>query len=241
MKKVFIAICFLLLFSGCTIDYNITFRYDNRINENVKFTIPNKTIEDSGYTVKESTESALQSYKDILKTNKFSSSAKYNSDNVVVTLKSKNKSVSEFTSFLYFRMMFNGADIEDTDDYYSFKTNGVYNQSGLFYDLSGIADEGFVDQININIKFENKVISSNADKVDNDTYTWILTKDTEEKVIEFKVEKDKTKYEEPKKEKKKKKSSINFIYLFIFLGGLAGAVVVVIIYAMGLNAKRNKI
>lgn len=242
MKKLIILLCILFLFSGCTIDYDITFKYDNKIDENIKFTIPNKTIEDSGYTVKESVESALHSYSDILNSNSFKSSVEYNTNNVVVTLKSKNKSVEKFISFLYFRMMFNGADIEDTDEYYSFKTNGIYNQSGLFYDLSGIADDGFVDQININIKFENEIISCNADKFNEETNTgtWVLVKDTENKVIEFKIKKS-SQTNNHSKDKNDKKSSFNILYVFIGIGALIGIIILILLYAVGLNKKRNKL
>lgn len=239
MKKILVMMGFIILFSGCTVNYNISFKYDNSIDEDVKISVLNKDIEDAGYTIKEAVNGSLESYKDILYQNDFNSSTEYNNNNVVVTLESKNKTVEKFTKLLYFQRMFNGADVEETKDYYSFKTNGIYNQSGLFYDPYGIADDGFVDQININIKFENKVVSNNADNFDNSTNTgtWILDKNTVNKTIEFKIEKDKSKQKSSKRGNIK--SSKGFMKTLIIFGIII--IIIVLLYAVGLNKNRNKI
>lgn len=191
MKKIkmFMLISFLSLFCGCTVDYNIIFKKNHRMDETVIIKETGTYIKNSGFTISEVVNSKIESYSSDININGFTVENKSDDNNIIIVLKSKNKSVGKLEKFMYFGSMFNGVDEKREGSNYSFKTNGKYDQSGLFYDPAGIADEGFVDQININIQFQNKVISHNADKVDQDKniYTWVLTRKTIEKTIEFEL------------------------------------------------------
>lgn len=230
MKKIIMMISLVLLFCGCSVDYNITFTSDHKINENIIITVSKKELEDDEYSASEIIDSKFASYSNELMRNGFSKKVDINDEKATISLTSKNKRVSKFTKFMYFGSMFNGADVVENEETYSFKTNGYYNQSGLFYDESGIVDEGFVDQININIQFEDEVISSNADKVDNEKniYTWVLNKDTKEKSIEFVLN---NKNHDSKREKKqykkpdKKRFSLKSV-IIIFVSIIASIILV---------------
>lgn len=194
-RKILLLIVTLFLFSGCTIDYNIKFKRNHNVDEKMIITEKNSNLKNPDYTIDEIIQSKFDSYKTELSTNSFSKKVKKQSDLTQIILESKNKRLERFQKFIYFQKMFNKPIIEETEKYFSFDTAGYYDQSGLFYDETGVVDDGFVDKININITFEDKVISSNADKVNEktNTYTWVLDKTTTKKRIKFKLENKKSK------------------------------------------------
>ncbi len=241
MKKLIILLM-LIFTTGCTVDYNIIVKTDKTINEEIVISEKNSVIENEGYTVDDSVKAKIDSYKPEISKYGFEYKVKKETNNFSVILTSKNKTMESFTKFTYFQKMFNGADINYKNKKYTFKTNGVYNQAGLFYDLSGIADEGFVDKININIQFHNVVLKSNADKVDDtkNIYTWVLDANTKEKTIEFKLSDkiredvyDKSLYETEKK-------GISFQTLVTIISVIS-AVIILILYALILNKRSNMI
>lgn len=234
--KLFILIGMVLLCCSCTVDYNIEFKTDHTISEKVVIKEDTNVLNKYEYSVSEIVESKLYSYQSEINRNNFSVKKELNSDITKVTLISQNKNINNFTRMSYFGKMFNGADIKETKNTYSFKTNGTYRQSGLFYDELGIADEGFVDKLNINITFENEVINSNADQVDEktNTYTWILDRDTKDKSIEFELSNKIV-----KKIKKEKKNN-NSIYI-LYISAVLLAIVVLFIYLLFINKKNNEI
>ena len=238
MKKIKYLIIGLivLLSSGCTIDYNIEFKSDHTLDENIIITEDTSKLEETEYSVSDIVDSKISSYNDEITKNSFKVTSVIKEDNVSVTLNSKNKDVSRFINLVYFRKMFVGANVDETKEVYKFKTNGDYNQSGVFYDTMGISDEGFVDQININIKFEDKVISSNADKVDEEKniYTWVLNKDTKEKSIEFELVNTNHKTEK----KTTKKSNNNRVKIIVCLIGI---VLLVLLLGYIKYTKGNKV
>lgn len=238
MKK-FKLIAVLLLINlccGCTVNYNIIMKEDHTIDENVVFTQDNSELEGTEYTIEESINSKIESYQDDLKKANFKVSTDFNSDKAVVSLDRKNSLISSFTKLSYFQKMFNLAEIEEKDGKYSFKTTGVYNQAGLFYDLSGITDDGYIDDLNINIQFYNKVISCNGDSFNEytNTCTWNINKDTTEKSIEFVLSDEVVEGIIPKE--KFKFSDNQLIIILIIIIGFAVIITVVI-----LNKKRNNI
>ena len=91
------------------------------------------------------------------------------------------------------------------------------------------------------------IATTNADKFDENTNTgtWILNKDTENKVIEFKLQKENGSQKEEEQEEKTnnndKKSSFNFMYVLIGAGIFGIILVVVLLYGVTLNKKRNKL
>ena len=235
--KIFL-IVFGLLFTGCTINYNITVKSDSTIDEKISIVESNTTLKNSGYTIEEIVDSKITSYSSEIENNNFTYKTNIGKNNTKVVLSSKNKSMEEFIKFPYFTKMFNGADIIEDGNKYSFKTNGKYNQSGLFYDLSGIVDDGFVDTININIKFDDEVISTNADSYDesNNTYTWILDKNTNEKSIEYELLKNNSSSINNKVNKK-----IDLKKPLLLTGIIFVIIILLLLYVLTLYKKRNKL
>ena len=97
---------------------------------------------------------------------------------------------------------FENHEIVDLGNYYSIKL------SGEFYCL-------YAKNINVNVTSNLNVISNNAKKVKDNTYTWVINKDTTN--IEFVV--DKTK---PFTKNNKKGSSTFRIISFVILMVLSG-------------------
>ena len=230
----------ILFFTGCTVDYNIYIKSDHTLDENIQISDSISNLEQTGYTIDDIVSSKIQSYSEDINENNYSLKQEKNNDTVTVSLISKNKTMDKFIKMPYFEKMFNGADINDDDNSFSFKTNGLYNQSGLFYDLSGVVDEGFVDKININIKFEDKVLDNNADIYDekNNTYTWIINSETEEKSIYFMLKQSNKAVN--KKQKNKSNTKIDITLFISLIGGLA-IILLISLVGLSLNKKRNKI
>lgn len=238
MKKIISLIIPILFFTGCTINYDIYVNSDHTVNESISISDSISTLEQSGYKIDDIVTSKIQSYSDEIRENDYSINQQKNDDDITVTLSSKNKAIEKLLKMSYFERMFNGADITDDTDKYTFRTNGLYNQSGLFYDLSGVVDEGFVEKININITFADKVIETNADSFNEETntYTWSIDANTKDKDINFSLKQSNN------KNHKKVSSDDKFNKLLI-----TGSIIVIILISFGyfvimiLNKKRNKI
>lgn len=69
--------------------------------------------------------------------------------------------------------------------------NFEYGKNGYLLQMSGKFRCMYGDEIEINIKTNNKVNSHNADKVSGNTYTWIINKDNMQKTdIKINISKD---------------------------------------------------
>ena len=229
--KIFIMLFMILILSGCTVEYNIDFKINHKMNEEIIITEKKEFFDKVNYSASEVVEGKLYSYDNIIRKNKFSTKTNIKDGNAEVTLSSNNKSVNEFASFVLFQNLFIGVKVDENKETYSLTTTGYNND--IFVDSEDISDGVSVDKININIKFENKVLETNADKVDkkNNIYTWTVDKDTKDKSIYFKLENV-----DKQKTKNNKKENIQFDFKKIVMIGIILIIIVGIIY---LSKKNN--
>ena len=185
MKKL-ILLSLLLLFSGCTVDYNITIKNNNSVYEETNI---------NGQKVKNSKEfesireGIVKEYRDIFIRNNY----KYeisNNDNIVKLNLSKKSSIETFYQNSLYKELFENGELFNTGNKWHFKTIGSNYMSKLFVTSNFDEKTAFnkkIDKLRINIKFEGKVIQNNADKYDKETntYTWIFTKYNCNKGIKF--------------------------------------------------------
>ena len=210
MKKKFIFLSILLLsLTGCKTTYNLEFS-NNNIKEDITTTIlssdiPKKDanaisevddrvtpfIENDQYPIFNDTKI------------KYKKKVKKENDTTIVNLK-YTYSHDEFRNSNTFKKCFRHAEL--VDNYKDYELTF----SGDFYCLYG-------EEVEINIKTNNKVLSNNADKVSGNTYTWVINKgNLEHANIKMKIS---------------KKSNITSYTLYVIIG-----IVVVVLGLLGFGA-----
>ena len=181
MKKKIILILSLLVLSGCTVNYDLDYTEDGMI-ETITGTVTKEEMklnnEDSGLNIYYALVNNPQKIfidsdelyeKNIIENKKdyeYSVSNKYNNNLDKSTI--VNSCFKEF-------------NIEDMDEYYR------VHLGGKLYCL-------YANKINVKVTSDTAVISSNADKVRGNTYTWVL--DNENDSIDIAFSKN-IKYVEP--------------------------------------------
>ena len=192
MKKLLILLISVLIFTGCSVDYDIVITDKEQVNEKIVVSVSN----DYALKKADSVDEFLGYYSSMYEGGK-------NSPNLSIKTK-KGKVISKFiatnsfanlndyvnsTSFL---TMFSDASIERVGDYVTFKTsNNEYLK--LLNSNEFIDEEFYYEDFKINIKFYNKVTSSNADSIDekNNIYTWDITKNNPKEFITFRFSSEK--------------------------------------------------
>lgn len=182
MKKIFILVCLLFL-TGCNATYEITIK-DNQIKEKLtlveldqnKFEQEN----DTGWTLRQIFESQIEVSKDEFSMEEYT----------VKDLSTDNKLALEYNSnnSKYSKSLINSPAINQcyTNPIMRIEDDVIKFSTGSDFDCYEYYDT--LDEVKIVLKTNHKVISSNAQKIEDDKYIWILTKDGE-KNIEFSYEK----------------------------------------------------
>lgn len=169
MKKYILLFVFIIILTGCSSEYNIEFS-NNKIKENVKVDVLDSDIP-KNYDEK------IYSSSDIVTPFINDDQYPFFGNNEIIYNKSVNKSGKvthieldyEYTHEEYL----NSTAYKSCFEYSNFVTNKKnydLNFYGAFYCLYG-------NELVINIKTNNEVISNNADKVNGNVYTWIINKD----------------------------------------------------------------
>lgn len=180
-KSILLFIIFTIL-TGCSSEYNIEFS-NNKIKENIKV-----DILDSDMPKKY--DETIYSSSDII--TPFINNDQYpffgNEEIIYNKNVSKNGNAThielnydyshdEFLNSTVYRSCF------ENSEFVTNKKNYDLNFYGSFYCLYG-------EELVINIKTDNEVISNNADKVNGNVYTWIIDKENVDNVdIEMKISK----------------------------------------------------
>ena len=178
MKKYFVVILLTLMLCGCTAEYNLDIS-NNSFKENISVNINNSEIpEKSPYPEIESDDlitpflnnqySALFSNEDAL----YDKKETYYDDYIDVKMKYKYTE-EEFNDSNSLKLCFDNYEFLYKDYYY-------INAYGTFYCL-------YTDEMDINIKTNNKVTFNNADSVKGNVYTWHIDK-TNMNDINIKIE-----------------------------------------------------
>lgn len=171
MKKYLIMVLILLMICGCSNEYNLTIEND-KIIEDIDVVIPKSMIyanvenERNPETYVESDDQITPFLKNdqyALENKKYNKDVTEDNDNYYVNLNYVYQS-DEFVNGRALTHCFENITYENERDYY------LINLSGRFYCLYG-------ENTAINIKTPNVVKDNNADKVINNTYTWVIDND----------------------------------------------------------------
>lgn len=239
MKKIIILLSLCLFLTGCTIDYNIVMKNDKSIVENSNIRIYNSELKNYNYTLEEIRKGKEESYKDFLKKLHYKYDFKIVDNNVDIILNRTSDSIKEIEKNPYFQGVYNTIKVDETNDTYTVIVDSIYNGYKTFNPDETIGIDIRPTQFNLNIKFMNDVISSNADKKDEktNTHTWIFDKNTKDKSIIFTVKNNKN--EKVKTEKKNNK--IDFKILIIIIFAMLIIFISFLVLVIIKNNKNNKI
>lgn len=179
MKKIYLILALLLL-SGCSINYNLSISDDGIFKETITGTVADKELDNSN-----STSENIYSYSFNNATPLINEKGTYNK-NII----DKNK-YKEFTYTYIYDNNYKSSNILNTCF-----SHMIYDESEDYYniDLYGPFKCLYTDKINVSVTSKYAVTESNADKVDNNTYTWII-KDKDNADIHLEINK-KIKYQE---------------------------------------------
>lgn len=242
MKKNLILLLSLILFTGCSINYNLYIKSDGIVEEKIKASKEEKIKKSEYNKINRNFEN---DYGSILKKYDYNYKLIYNNENTYLDINKKDI-INNFFDNSLFKEYFEDYELYDSGNIRIFKTIGSNYLNDLFitknYESSLIKSD--IDKLTINITFDNKVISSNADKYDEltNTYTWIFDKNNLSKDIQFSYDNNNIVVDNNeiisgiKPEKKvltKKLIVLTISVLVIFLTGL-----LILIF---INKKRNKL
>lgn len=191
MKLLFLLLIPLMI-TGCSVDYNVLVDENKKVVETVKFIGVNEQISNNNESLDMYLNEQITTYKQIdlfshyIFTKHVGKMASY------VMMQKSYESLKEYSNSTVFRNIFEGAEVIKKEDYTSFNTTGKYYYNNL-YGGEGTEPDFYINDLTIKIKFYNKVVDSNADKVDerNNTLEWDITPENIEKYIYFKVSNDK--------------------------------------------------
>lgn len=175
--KIFIFLCLVLLLSGCSVEYDLTLNDDFTVSEKVVATEKTKRME------------ALTKQKGKQAVNYLYNMFKRNGEDI--TLTSRDDDYNTYATAIISH--------DDINDYASKFSSDVFDNVNVTKDgniitfsteqkelLSSDTNYSLLyDDITVNITIPFEVINNNADKVNGNTYTWNIKKDSDYKTIEF--------------------------------------------------------
>ena len=175
MKKIIILICVLFL-TGCNATYEITIK-DNKIKEKLTLIELDQSLfdveDDTGWTLRDVFESQITNKKDEFSVEKYT--VKDLSDNDKLGLEYNSKDTKSLINSSAINQCYENPKINIDEDLIEFSTGSTFKCYEYYNNL---------ETITIVLKTNHEVVSSNAQTVEDNEYTWVLDKDSE-KNIEF--------------------------------------------------------
>ena len=173
MRKIGVILFTAIFVIGCDVNYNININDELNVTETITVNggqLDNEEMIDYDYNnnyeyLSEKNYSTSKNGKNIKLENEFENINSYLDNSKFYTQYFENLSITEKENKIY---------IETTGSFYKYVMNPSY-------------DKFHIDKTNINITLPFKVISNNADIIDekSNTYTWTVTDKTKNKKIEL--------------------------------------------------------
>ena len=228
VKDLIVLILIISLFTGCTATYNLKIT-DNTIVEKISL-IEQKSLVDQEMA-DEQLENLFSGISSGFK--KYNVTKKEKNENIIYNL-SQTYFLSDMDSVNNIRMIkecFDAYNIVYLDDE---QTSYILQTSKGFHCLN--YDYNEIDSVNINIEIDNEVLNSNADKIKGNVYSWHIDKNNyADKYINLEFKKG------LKEKKSNETKQFDFKNIIIIFGVIICLIVIIILYVLGLNKKRNKI
>lgn len=192
MKRLLILLISVILFTGCSVNYDLLITDDEKIHETITIPVRNEeALKKQG-----SLEEYLDYYSNIYAHNEgyetFNIKTKKGKEVSKFIVTNSYDSLDTYSNSYSFLSVFNKANIERVGKYVKFTTS----ENEYLKAINGdefLDEEFFYEEFKINIKFYNKVVDSNADYVDekNNIYTWDVTKNNPKNYMTFKFSDEK--------------------------------------------------
>ena len=228
-KKIILLILVTLLFTGCSVKYDLSINSDLTVNEKV-------TASDSSNSIKTKTgmepTAVANSLYDLYKIEgvNYSFSTVEGKNTITSTASTSFKSLEDYED--YFKSdIIKEVNITKKDSYITldFKQEvplNNYSSKSLIY-----------DSIEVNIDVPFKVTENNADRVKGNTYTWFITKNDKLKNIKITFDSSET--------KASKKIDLGFFeinvkYSVLLITGFALLILIIVVYVYIKNKKNNR-
>lgn len=179
MKKIFILICLLLL-TGCNASYEITIK-DNKISEKLSLVELNKELfdvkNDTGWTLREVFKAQVELSKDEFSVEDYT--VKDLSNDNKLSIEYNSNKINNLVNSSVINQCYTNPSMKTEDNIVKFSTGEDFSCYEYYNNL---------ETITIVLETNHNVISSNAQTIEDNKYTWVLTKDSN-KNIEFSYEK----------------------------------------------------
>lgn len=232
IKKILLLLIILLV-SGCTVNYNLTINPDSSINLTI-------TASENTNTLKVRTnleeKEAVNYFYNEYKNPDVNSEMNYvsNGDSTTATIRASFSNIEDYI-YDYQSDIFDKPIVSSTGDIVKF------NFSQMIPLDKSLVNSLIYDSIVVNIKIPFKVISNNADSIDEEynIYSWNINKDGKLKTIEF--EYDKSQLNTKDNDDDFKFGNISLQYHHIVIIGLVIIIVVITLIVAIKNKKNNKV
>lgn len=229
-NKIILLILVTLLFSGCSVKYNLSINDDLTVNENIiasegTYELKTKTGQDP----KVAANSLFELYKiEDIEYNISTTSDSNTTSEVSTSFNSLEEYEDYFKSDIIEKVNITKKDSYITLEYKQDVALTEYASRSLIY-----------DSIEVNIEVPFKVTKHNADSVKGNTYTWNIKKDGKLKDIKITFNKDET--DVSKKINLFGFFEINVKYSVLFAVGLVVIILAIIGFVYTNNRKNNRI
>ncbi len=226
--KIFIIFIFLLILSGCSVEYNLTINEDNTVNE--KVVAEEKTKRMEALTRLKGNQAVTYLYNIFKREDEdIKISSREDEDNTYATAITSHDNINDYVS-KFSSDVFENINIEKDNDVINFTAS----QSNL---LGGNSSYGLIyDDITVNITIPFEVIDNNADSIKGNIYTWKINKSKEYKTI-------KLSYKEGNKKDminvKVNNNTYNISYGIIVVGAIILIIAFIVLFVYIKNKKNN--
>ncbi len=211
MKKIILLIILVLLLTGCKATYNISF--DKDINESIKIYTSNTNIETAN---KETVNKVSEELYNFEYGYEYYKKEKYYEGNNTGYNYTHKFDYEDYNMYTELQKCYDDFNYSNDDNTVSLSTSELFTCFDYYPEI---------EEVTINMTSQYNITSSNADKVDGNTYTWIINKDNyQNKPLEIKINK--------KQEYKEKKITSKMIITF-------GIFLILVLYLL-LSIKKNK-
>ena len=227
-KKFILLILVIILFSGCSVNYDLIVNEDLTVNEKVVATESTKALKTkTGQDPKTAANTLYDYYKNDGVKYKFSTISKDADTKSYAT--TSYKSLEDYAS--HFKSdIAKEVNVTKKDSYITIE----YKQD---VPLTDYASKSLVyDSIAVNIDVPFKVTENNADSVKGNTYTWNITKDGSLKDIKITFNTNET--------NTSRKFNLGFLevnvsYTFMLIAGIALIILIIVMIVYNRNKKNN--
>ena len=179
----------VIILSGCTVDYNLIITSNQKLKENVKLFVNNDQLPATTKGKKEYFQNQIDSYKNIGGYKNYEFDYKIGEELSYIQLEAWHPSFDNYQNSIIYNNLFEKVFVLETDEYITFETVGKYFYNDLYATSESPDPDFYMGDINVKIRLHNKILDSNADKVDekNNTLEWTITEQDKVKSIYFKT------------------------------------------------------